>query len=101
MDKKFVFHGTMIVFLFMTFFGAVRTADLAWGLGDAAVGVMAWLNIIGIIILTKPGLLVLKDYEDQLKAGIAVPTFDPKKLGIKNAELWDTITKRRAAKRAK
>lgn len=101
MDKKFVFHGTMLVFLFMTFFGAVRTADLAWGLGDAAVGIMAWLNIIGIIILTKPGLLVLKDYEDQLKAGIAVPTFDPKKLGIKNADLWDTITKRRAAKKAK
>lgn len=100
MDKKNVFHVAMLGFLFMTFLGTVRTTDLAWGLGDAAVGAMAWLNIIGIILLTKPGLLVLKDYEDQLKAGIAVPTFDPKKLGIKNAELWDTINKRKASKKA-
>lgn len=100
-DKKYVFYGAMIVFLFMTFYGAVRTADLAWGLGDIAVGMMAWLNIIGIIIMTKPGLLVLKDYEDQLKAGIVKPTFDPKKLGIKNAEVWDAINKRKALKRAK
>ncbi len=101
MNQKTVFHGAMIIFLFMTFYGTIRTADLAWGLGDIAVGMMAWLNIIGIIIMTKPGLLVLKDYEDQLKAGIVKPSFDPKKLGLKNAEVWDAINKRKALKKAK
>src|SRR5690606_18156026 len=28
-----------------TVYGTVRTAELAWGLGDIGVGLMAWLNI--------------------------------------------------------
>jgi AGCS family alanine or glycine:cation symporter len=67
---------------------------LAWGLGDVGVGLMAWLNIIAIIILTKPGLATLRDYEAQLKEG-KDPVFDPAKLGIKKAELWtNRITKK-------
>jgi AGCS family alanine or glycine:cation symporter len=83
-----------------TFYGAVKTADLAWGLGDVGVGLMAWLNIIGIVIIffmAKPTMKVLKDYEDQQKAGVTDFTFDPKKLGIKNAHYWE---KRHADKKA-
>ena len=36
-----------------TVYGTVRTADLAWGLGDIGVGLMAWLNIIAIVLLHK------------------------------------------------
>ena len=73
------------------FYGTLRTATLAWGLGDIGVGVMAWLNIIGIIIiffLAKPAIKALKDYEEQRKAGVTEYTFDPEKLGIKNADFW-------------
>ncbi len=65
--------------------------DLAWGMGDIGVGLMAWLNIIGILILFfmgKPALKALKDYEAQRKAGVAHYTFDPEALGIKNADFW-------------
>ena len=67
------------------------TANLAWALGDIGVGVMAWLNIIGILILFfmgKPALKALRDYEEQRKAGVTEYTFDPEKLGIKNADFW-------------
>ena len=73
------------------FYGALRTAKLAWGLGDIGVGVMAWLNIIGILIiffLAKPAIKALRDYEEQRKAGVTEYTFDPEKLGIKNADFW-------------
>ena len=73
------------------FYGAVRTASLAWGLGDIGVGLMAWLNIIAILILFFMGnaaLVALKDYEAQRKAGVEKYTFDPESLGIKNAEFW-------------
>lgn len=75
------------------FYGTLRTATLAWGLGDIGVGVMAWLNIIGIIIiffLARPAIKALKDYEEQRKAGVTEYTFDPEKLGIKNADFWKT-----------
>jgi AGCS family alanine or glycine:cation symporter len=76
-------------------FGAIRSADLAWNLGDMGVGLMAWLNIIAILIVQKPALLALKDYEAQKRAGLD-PTFDPDKLGIANADLWHEIGKGKA-----
>lgn len=74
------------------FFGTVKEANLAWALGDIGVGLMAWVNIIGILIIFfmgKPAIKALKDYEAQKKAGVKKYTFDPKKLGIKNAEYWE------------
>lgn len=74
--------------LFSTFYGTIKTADLAWTLGDIGVGLMAWLNLIAIILLRKPALIALKDYRNQKKQGLS-PSFDPKKLNIKNADLWN------------
>jgi AGCS family alanine or glycine:cation symporter len=71
-------------------FGAIRSAQVAWDLGDVGVGLMAWLNIIAILIVQRPALIALKDYEAQKKAGLD-PTFDADKLGIKNADLWKEI----------
>lgn len=78
--------------LLSVFIGCVKTAKLAWDLGDLGVGLMAWLNIIAIIILQKPALRAFKDYERQKKQG-KQPTFDPQALGIENAEFWDKRTK--------
>jgi alanine or glycine:cation symporter, AGCS family len=71
----------------MVVFGAYHNAALAWTLGDIGVGLMAWLNVIAILILQKPALLALRDYEAQKKQGLD-PQFDPAKLGITNADLW-------------
>ncbi|KAA8999197.1 alanine:cation symporter family protein [Stenotrophomonas cyclobalanopsidis] len=71
----------------MVVFGAFHNATLAWALGDIGVGLMAWLNIIAILIVQKPAMLALRDYERQKKLGLD-PTFDPDALGIKNADFW-------------
>jgi AGCS family alanine or glycine:cation symporter len=68
-------------------YGSLRAAANAWTLGDIGVGLMSWLNIIAILILQKPAILALKDYEAQKKAG-RDPVFDPEALGIKNATFW-------------
>ena len=77
------------------FYGAVRTASLAWGLGEIGVGLMAWLNIVAILILFfmgKPALKALTDYEAQKRAGVDKYSFDPDKLGIRNADFWKQKT---------
>jgi len=71
-----------------TFYGSVKTAESAWTLGDIGVGLMAWLNVIAIILLRKPALTALKDYQAQRKSGVD-PVFEAQKLGIANAEEWD------------
>ncbi|CAD2072035.1 alanine/glycine:cation symporter family protein [Phocicoccus pinnipedialis] len=79
---------TMLIFA--TVFGTIRTAELAWDLGDLGVGAMAWLNIIGIWILFKPAVAALKDYEKQMKekgsGKYALFTPDPKVLP--EAKFW-------------
>ncbi|WP_027253206.1 alanine/glycine:cation symporter family protein [Photobacterium halotolerans] len=90
-----------IALLASVFYGAVKTANLAWALGDVGVGLMAWLNIIGILIIffmAKPALKALKDYEMQKKAGVKEYVFDPVKLGIKGADYWEERMKRKGQK---
>jgi len=90
------FPGELVVLklalMASVFYGTIRSADLAWALGDIGVGIMAWLNIIGILILFmmgSPAIKALKDYERQRKEGVATYTFSPSKLGIKNADFWE------------
>jgi len=74
--------------LIFTFTGTIVSASTAWTLGDIGLGSMAYLNFIGIVLLTGVALKVLKDYREQKKAGID-PVFNPTKLGIKNADFWE------------
>ncbi|MCR8674927.1 alanine:cation symporter family protein [Micrococcus sp. HG099] len=69
-------------------YGAVATTGAAWGLGDIGVGSMAWLNIIGILLLQGPALKALKDFRAQKRQGLD-PQFDPRPLGIHNATFWE------------
>ena len=80
-----------LILMGSVFYGAIRTASLAWGLGEIGVGLMAWLNIVAILILYfmgKPAIKALQDYEAQRSAGVQKYTFDPEKLGIRNADFW-------------
>lgn len=71
-----------------TVYGTVKTADLAWALGDIGVGLMAWLNLVAIILLRNVAFKCLRDYEAQKKLG-KDPQFDPLALGIANAHYWE------------
>lgn len=86
--RRWAFHLLKLGMIVITYFGALRTAALAWGFGDIGVGIMLWINVIAILILAKPALIALKDYEAQKKQGID-PVFNPKALGIKNAHYWE------------
>jgi alanine or glycine:cation symporter, AGCS family len=90
---KTVINVVRVVFVVATFFGTIRTSDAAWNLADIGVGMMAWLNIIAIILLTKPAIATLRDYEIQKKMGLD-PVFVPERCGIENAELWNEIVEK-------
>lgn len=87
-NSKWAMFALKLIILAASFYGTIRTAELAWALGDAGLGIMVWLNVIAILILAKPALITLKDYERQKKKGLD-PVFDPKSLGIKNADFWE------------
>ena len=47
-------------------FGAVKEANLVWTLGDIGVGIMAWVNVIAIILLSNKAFGALKEYEGSI-----------------------------------
>ncbi|TKB43728.1 alanine/glycine:cation symporter family protein [Thalassotalea mangrovi] len=89
--------GLKVMIMAATLFGCLREANIVWSLGDIGVGLMAWLNIIGILIIFfigRPAMKALKDYERQQKEKVSTYTFDPEALGIKNAGLWQKKLKK-------
>ncbi|WP_255430986.1 sodium:alanine symporter family protein [Pedobacter sp. N36a] len=85
--RKWALWTLRILILVATFYGSIKTAEAAWTLGDIGVGVMAWLNVVAILLLRKPAMIAFKDYQQQRKAG-KDPVFNAKELGIKNTTEW-------------
>ncbi|OLF35939.1 sodium:alanine symporter family protein [Psychrobacter sp. Cmf 22.2] len=81
-----------VLIMAMVAYGGLNSAGYIWAIGDIGVGLMAWLNIVGILVIfivARPTLTMLKDYEAQRKAGVKRYSFDPAKYGIKNAPYWE------------
>ena len=92
-----------LLIMFMFSYGMVNTAGYIWMIGDIGVGLMAWINIVGILAIffvSRPAIRALHDYERQLKAGGPI-TFDPVSLGIKNATFWENRLKDAKAEQRK
>lgn len=87
-SSKWGLHALRLLILAATFYGCIKTAQSAWMLGDIGVGLMAWINIIAILLLRKPAFKALDDYKKQKKAG-KDPVFKAKEAGIENADFWD------------
>ncbi|MHA7609312.1 alanine/glycine:cation symporter family protein [Elizabethkingia meningoseptica] len=86
-NKKIYIWILRIVFLFAVYLGTIKEAKVAWALGDIGVGLMAWINIIAILLLGNITLKVWKDYKVKRKTGHIY--FNSKEAGIKNADFWE------------
>lgn len=88
MGKKWIVPILRVGVLFSIISSTFYTAKTAWALGDIGIGLMAWINFIAILLLSKIVLRTLKDYEEQKRNGLD-PVFNPIKIGIKNADYWE------------
>ena len=57
-----------IAVLFIIVLGAVSELNTVWSLADLTMGLMAIINLISILILSKHVFMVVKDFEEQLDA---------------------------------
>lgn len=96
-NEKIAIWLVKFVVIAATFYGTVRDSDLAWAFGDVGLGLMVWVNVLGMLLMTKPAILALKDYERQKKEG-KDPVFDPRDLGIKDADFWIDYNDKRSKK---
>ena len=99
-QPKWVNTVLRIVYLLLTFVGTTITANEAWNLSDACLGIILWLNMITLCMLAPKTVKLLRDYEAQKKEGLD-PIFDPEKFkdAIPNTDAWYDIRDRYIQKR--
>ena len=68
-------------------FGAIASLEVAWGLADITMGLMAFFNLIAISLLGKYAFRLLDDYLAQKRRGIKDPVFCKNQLPEIEADL--------------
>lgn len=81
-----------IICTVVIFFSCLITAEVAWNMADIGVALMAWTNLVAMVLLQNLVVKALRDYERQKKLGLD-PVFDPDEVGIEGAELWKEIVR--------
>jgi len=81
-------NALRIIMLVFTFYTGVKEMTFAWNMADIGLGLMAWFNLIAILLLQGIALRTFNDYEKQLRNGVAQPKFHPERLNIKNTKEW-------------
>ena len=77
-----------IAVLGMVMLGSVATIQIVWDLADLFMGIMAVINLVAIVFLSKYAF-ALSDYIKQKKQG-KDPVFYAESIpGLNNTECWD------------
>ena len=78
-----------IAVLSMVMLGSVATIQIVWDLADLFMGIMAVINLVAIVFLSKYAFAALSDYIKQKKQG-KDPVFYAESIpGLNNTECWD------------
>ena len=68
-NNKLFLYGYRILVAAMVLFGSVASMDLVCNIADVFMGLMAILNLIAIVLLSKIAIKAFQDYSAQKKAG--------------------------------
>ena len=74
----------------MVIFGSQAAVPVVWDMADAALGLMAIVNLAAILLLARIATMVIRDYERQLDLG-EDPVFDRNDFPELAARLADDV----------
>ena len=86
--SKTFMTGFRIIAAVIVFVGAIASMSLVWNTADLLQALMVIINIPVILLLTKPAIAALKDYQKQRKEG-KDPEFHAADIGLEGkTEFW-------------
>ena len=71
-----VFRGLVLA---LVVWGSMQDLSTVFAFADITMTCLAFVNLVALALLFKVGLRVMRDYDDQRKAGIGQPVFDSSK----------------------
>ncbi|MCY0388121.1 sodium:alanine symporter family protein [Robbsia sp. Bb-Pol-6] len=74
--RPIVLHLFRVGLLGMVIFGSVASLPLVWDLADSSAGIMAIINLVAILLLSRHACGAWRDYRRQRGCGVRAPVFD-------------------------
>lgn len=68
-----------VLVIVLVMWGSTQDLGTVFGFADVTMGLLAIVNLIAMALLFKTGLRLMHDYDEQIKAGVKIPVFDPAK----------------------
>jgi AGCS family alanine or glycine:cation symporter len=98
-ENQNLFNGFRVMVICLCCWGALMDLGTVFAFADVTMGLLALANLFALAMLFKTGLRIMRDYDDQLKAGIKNPTFDAKRFPDLNidATAWELEPEDRVA----
>lgn len=87
--SKVLLTAYRIAVLGMVMLGSVATIQIVWDVADLFMGIMAVINLVAIVFLSKYAFAALSDYVKQKKQGKDPVFYADSIPGLKNTECWD------------
>lgn len=87
-NEKIATWGLRVIILVSVYTGCISSAKDAWLLGDIGVGMMAWINLIAILLLHRKALILMEDYDTQKKQGLN-PIYTNEDGKIAEKTIWE------------
>jgi AGCS family alanine or glycine:cation symporter len=92
-ENKTLFNGFRVLTLLLVLWGSLQDLGTAFGFADVTMGLLAVVNLAAVLLLIKVGLRIMRDYDEQRRAGVEQPVFDPDKFADLNIdrEAWPPL----------
>ena len=85
-ENKTLFNGFRVFTLLLVLWGSLQDLSTVFAFADVTMGLLAVVNLAAVLLLIKVGLRIIRDYDDQRRAGIAQPVFDAAKFADLNID---------------
>ena len=77
--NRLVLIGYRALVLALIVWGSVQNLSTVFAFADITMTCLAFVNLVALALLIKTGLRVMRDYDEQRRAGIERPVFDASK----------------------
>jgi AGCS family alanine or glycine:cation symporter len=85
-ENKTLFTVFRVLTLGLVLWGSLQDLSTVFAFADVTMGLLAVVNLTAVVLLFKVGLRVMRDYDEQRRAGIEHPIFDPAKFSDLNID---------------
>lgn len=85
-ENQNLFNGFRVLIIGLVCWGSTTDLSTIFGFADVTMGLLALANLIALVLLVKPGLRIMRDFDDQVAEGVDQPVFDASRFSDMNVD---------------